>query len=237
MENKSYIPHTEVDMLSIAVHQLRTPLSRNKWSLDMLIHDEEGLSIEQRELLRKVYEDNERAIMMVNEILKANHEEVSPASTNRIKVNLIELIERALHGIGLDASAHAITFTFTNNVTQALYVLADPHKLAYVFENIFLNAIKYTPQGGAVVVTVEKQGDIALVSVADNGIGIPEEDKPHIFEKFYRASNARIVEHEGTGLGLFIAKQIMEKNGGSISFESTENKGTTILLSFPLDVI
>lgn len=224
-------------MLSIAVHQLRTPLTRNKWSLDMLIHDEEKLSFEHKELLRKVYEDNERVIGMVNEILRANHEEVTTAPVSRIKVNLIELIEKVMHEVGRDAVVRTISLTFVNKADSALQVLADPHKLAYVFENIFLNAIKYTPQGGAVSVVVEKTGERVLVSVVDNGIGIPEEDKPQIFQKFYRASNARVVEHEGTGLGLFIAKQIMEKNGGTISFESIENKGTTFLLSFPLGVI
>lgn len=228
---------TEVDMLSIAVHQLRTPLTRNKWSLDMLIHDEESLSAESKELLRKVYEDNERAIVMVNEILRANHEEVTAIPVSRIKVNLIELIEKTMHDVGRDALVRNISFTFTNKADESLQVLADPHKLMYVFENLFLNAVKYTPQGGAVSATVEKTNNVILVSVVDNGIGIPEADKPYIFQKFYRASNARVVESEGTGLGLFIAKQIVEKNGGTISFESTENKGSTFLLSFPVDVI
>jgi two-component system OmpR family sensor kinase len=203
----------------------------------MLIHDEETLSAEQRDVLRKVYEDNERAIEMVNEILKVNHEEATPISVNRIKVNVVELIEKGMHQISRDAVVRNITFTVTNKADEALYVLADPHKLAYVFENLFLNAIKYTPQGGVVSVVVEKTDHQVSVSVIDNGIGIPEEDKPHIFRKFYRASNARVIESDGTGLGLFIAKQIMEKNGGSISFESVENKGSTFLLSFPLDVI
>lgn len=237
MEHSSSQKNAKVDMLSIAVHQLRTPLTRNKWSLDMLIHDEENLSVEYKELLRKVYDDNERAIGMVNEILRANHEEMSVIPVSRIKVNLIELIEKTMNDVGRDALVRNITFTFSNKADESLQVLADPHKLMYVFENLFLNAVKYTPQGGAVSVIVEKTDTNILVSVADNGIGIPNEDKPHIFQKFYRASNARVVENEGTGLGLFIAKQIIEKNGGTISFESTENKGSTFLLSFPIDVI
>lgn len=228
---------TEVDMLSVAVHQLRTPLTRNKWSLDMLIHDGENLSPENKELLKKVYEDNERAIGMVNEILRSNYEEVTTIPVSRIKVNLIELIEKVMHDIGRDAVVRNITFTFVNKANNTLQVLADPHKLAYVFENIFLNAIKYTPQGGMVSVILEKTDEYVRVSVVDNGIGIPEHDKSHIFQKLYRASNARIVEHEGTGLGLFIAKQIVEENGGNISFESLENKGSTFLLSFPLTVV
>lgn len=227
--------NTEVDTLSIAVHQLRTPLTRNKWSLDILIHDEQSsLSPEGRELLRKVYEDNERAIIMVNEILRANHEEAISPSTNLVKVNIVELVEKTMYEVGRDASIRNITFTVSNKAEQSLQVLADPHKLMYVFENLFLNAVKYTPQGGAVSVVIEKNDTEVLVSVIDNGIGIPEEDKPHIFQKFYRASNAKMVENEGTGLGLFIAKQIVEKSKGHLSFESVENKGSTFLLSFPV---
>lgn len=222
-------------MLSAAVHQLRTPLTRNKWAFDLLMNDQSAaLSGADKEMIRKMQQDNEEAIGMVNEILRADYENAAVSFVNKVKVNIGEIIEKTVHDVQRDALSRNISLTFDKTSSDGVQVLVDPQKMVYVFENILLNAIHYTPQGGSVTVQVHVTESVAQVSVVDNGIGIPEAEKGQIFEKFYRATNARAVETEGTGLGLYIAKQIVEKNGGSIAFESVENKGTTFSLSLPL---
>ncbi len=233
-DEKTSNTHTPAELLSIAVHQLRAPLTRNKWIIDTLLHDEEAPPSDSvKELLTSINEDNERAIVMVNDILKASREEAVTIE-DPVIVNIVDIIEKAKHNAEYIASVRTISFTVDKKTDSPLLVLADPRKLMYVFENLFLNSIKYTPVGGSVSIRIDADDTKVHVAVSDNGMGIPDADKEFIFEKFYRASNARLMDTEGTGLGLFIVKQIVEKNKGDISFESTENKGTTFLVSFPL---
>ena len=117
---------------------------------------------------------------------------------------------------------------------QAATVDGDASRLTQVFYNLIDNAIKYTPRGGRVHVELSKQGKTAVVRVADNGIGIPEEDQLHIFDRFYRVDKARSRETGGTGLGLSIVKQIVLLHDGNISVSSRENEGSTFTVELPL---
>ena len=110
----------------------------------------------------------------------------------------------------------------------------DPGLITVIFQNLVSNSIKYTPEGGKIIIAVKKDGKNALISVKDAGCGIPKDTQPKIFDKFYRADNARIQDPNGSGLGLYIVKAIVEKSSGKIWFESEENKGTTFFVSLPL---
>jgi two-component system phosphate regulon sensor histidine kinase PhoR len=118
--------------------------------------------------------------------------------------------------------------------SEELVVWASEEGVERIFTNLVDNALKYTPSGGCVTVSLSRVGSEAQVQVTDNGIGIPSESLPHLFEEFYRAPNARTVEAVGTGLGLSIAKDLLDQYGGRIGVESTLGQGTTFTVTFPL---
>ncbi len=125
--------------------------------------------------------------------------------------------------------------TFKLNLPDDLVKIeADKDKINQVIENLISNAVKFSPQGGEITVSVERAKDELKVNVSDNGIGIPEKDLPHIFEKFYRASNASSEAIGGTGLGLGIVKYIVESHGGKISVESKLGEGSTFSFVLPV---
>ena len=115
-----------------------------------------------------------------------------------------------------------------------IYVMTDRDKLEQVIINIVSNAVKYTQENGKIEISIEKVYKDAYIKVRDNGIGIPKENLPRIFERFYRVDNARSRETGGTGLGLAIAKQIMNQLGGNITINSTYGEGTDVIISVPL---
>ena len=110
----------------------------------------------------------------------------------------------------------------------------DPNLIRIVFQNLISNSVKYTPQNGTIVVSLKKEGDNVLISVSDTGYGIPLNQQSKIFKKFFRADNVVDKETDGTGLGLYIIKEIVEKSGGKIWFSSKENQGSTFFVSIPL---
>jgi two-component system phosphate regulon sensor histidine kinase PhoR len=218
--------------LYILAHQMRVPLTRNKWVLSTLIDDSAGAySTEQKELFQKMYADNDRAIAMVNDLLHSD-ELPDELGSNRIHTNISELVKKIVGEVQLDVARKHISLTHTQS-EDIPSVLANVQNMHYVFENLLLNAIHYTPEGGSVSVTVEHMDQGVLVSVQDTGIGIPQAEQDKIFNKFFRASNAVMVDTAGSGLGLYIIKQIIEQHGGTIRFESVENQGSTFKVFLP----
>lgn len=218
----------------MVTHQLKIPLTRNKWLLDYLINDPtDGYSEKQKELFQKIYADNERAIGLVDEMLHAGKEESSEAGIDKIKTDLPELVEKIIDEIRSDAERKNIKLTFQKS-GDIPPVLVDPQKIRYVFENLFTNAVHYTPRGELISINMDCIENEISVSVKDTGIGIPQDEQSKIFGKFFRASNARKTENDGNGLGLFIIKRIMEEHGGKIWFESRENVGSTFWVSLPI---
>lgn len=118
--------------------------------------------------------------------------------------------------------------------SEPVRLLAAPAEIDLILTNLIDNAIKYTPEGGSVAITNKRVGKLLTLEVRDTGLGIPDEAKPHIFEEFYRAENARTLEKEGTGLGLAIVRNLIRQYKGEISFRSELNKGTVFIIRFPL---
>ena len=142
-----------------------------------------------------------------------------------------DVVSEALRHIDRRCSEHPVT---TDCGDEPLLIRVDARLIVQVLVNLVNNAIKYTPRGGRVHVELAKQGKTAVVRVADNGIGIPEEDQLHIFDRFYRVDKARSRETGGTGLGLSIVKQIVLLHDGNISVSSRENEGSTFTVELPL---
>jgi signal transduction histidine kinase len=216
------------EFLSIAAHQLRTPLSGLKWALNMLIEGDAGpLSDQQKVLLMKSYEGNERLIGLVNEMLQANRIERGVLPLQKVSTQLVDLIDNVLYEVLPIAAKTAVSIHFDHSAAAPPPLVVDPEKMRAVFQNLIENAVKYTRPGGEVHIRVSAAGNTVQFAISDNGIGIPAEEQAHIFSRFFRATNAKRVDPNGTGLGLYIAKNIIEMHGGRIWLESSEGKGTT----------
>ena len=223
------------EFVSVVAHQLRTPLSGLKWTLHMLINGDFGeLTNEQKVFLMKSYENNERMISLVNDMLAADRIESGRMKYDLIRINVRDLVENVLFEVFANAEKRKIKINFNVNSSEQFIVLVDPSKIRAVLQNLLENSIKYTMESGQIDISITKNDSQVIVTIKDNGIGIPKEHQSQIFTRFFRAPNALKQETNGTGLGLYMVKKIIEQHGGKVWFESVENNGTTFYFSLPL---
>jgi PAS domain S-box-containing protein len=218
------------DFVSFVTHQLRTPLAGIKWMLE-LASQEDGLPEGARVCVQDAQEANERLIGLVNDLLDISRLEGGRLSVALTDVSLGELTLDVAGELAplVKEKGHRLTVAGSDAVPP---VVADPQLLRQVVLNLMANALKYTPPGGEIAVSLQGEGEV-LWAVRDNGIGIPKEGQRRLFEKFYRADNAVTLETEGTGLGLYLVKLIVERFGGRIWCESEEGQGATFFVALP----
>lgn len=224
----------KTEFLAIVAHQLRTPLSGIKWTLDMFMNGDLGdLTQEQKTFLQKSYDNNQRMISLVEDMLNADRIGSGKARFIFTHVVLVDVLDSVLYNERLRAKEKDITVIYqpADDVHCAVY--GDKDRLADAFQNLIDNAIKYTPKGGTVTISLQKQDAKLVLSIKDTGIGIPEHEKKNVYNRFFRAPNALSTVADGSGLGLFIVKGIVEKHGGTTWFESTEGVGSTFYISLP----
>ncbi|MDQ7814666.1 MAG: PAS domain S-box protein [Patescibacteria group bacterium] len=228
------IDRMKTEFVSIASHQLRSPLSGIKWLIELVLNDTGELKPEQREYLEQIDVSNERMIQLVEDLLDVSRIETGRKFTIEKKdFDVVPVISGLLQEMtNLSLQKHVTTST-ASDFPQSILLNADQEKIREVFKNLVSNAIKYTSQEGHVTIDHTRSAEEVVFSVKDDGIGIPKDQQKKIFEKFFRASNVGRVEAEGTGLGLYIAKAIVEGHGGRIWFESQEGRGTTFSFSLP----
>jgi two-component system sensor histidine kinase/response regulator len=226
----------KTDLVSISAHQIRTSLSGLKWILKMFIDGDLGeLDPEQENLMRKAFDSNERAISLVSELLRFNKTEDTGASKYKFeKVDVVEVIEQTVFDFSGEAHIKGIEVIFLKEEGVPRHATADKEKLRTILQNIIENALKYSDAHGKVFITLKKDGDFLQVSVKDKGVGISDEGKERIFEKFYRDKEAKKKEPVGSGIGLFTIKKIVEDMAGKIWFESIEGEGTTFFFTVPV---
>lgn len=225
------------DFVSIVSHQLRNPLASTKLSVEMLLEEELGpLTDEQKSYLKMILDDNQHMIRLVKEFLTVSGIEQGDIQLETKPVDLIKVTDEAIRELTPFASAHNITMAMAQRDGGVSNVRTDPLKIREVITNILDNAIKYNRGGGTVQVEIEhmQDGKSVVWRSEDTGIGIPEQEKQMIFTKLFRATNAGRIHPEGTGIGLYIAKAIIEKSGGEIGFESHEGKGSTFWFRLPI---
>jgi len=221
--------------ISVAAHQLRTPLSGIKWTLNIILNGGMGeLNNDQKTFLMKSYESNNRMITLVNDMLNADRIQSGKMHYTFSHISIMDLISNVLFEISPEATKKSITIEFKKKIENLPLVYVDPDTMRAVFQNLFENAIKYTRKSGKIIVDIQNKKDELEISIQDNGIGIPDDEKIKLFERFFRARNAMLQETDGSGLGLYITKSIIDKNGGKIWFESTEGVGTTFHFTVPL---
>ncbi len=222
--------------VSVAAHQLRTPLSIIKWSLSMLLEGDVGLLTNaQKDMVTKASETNERMIRLINDLLNVARIEEGRFVYHPKTVDLIELLEDVAEPAKTMAYSKGIKFEFKKpKDDKSKIVKVDIEKISLAVKNLLDNAIHYTEPKGKVTLIAERKKDRVFVSVKDSGIGIPKDQQDRVFSKFFRADNAVRTDTEGTGLGLFITKNIIEAHKGEISFTSQEGKGTMFTFSLPV---
>jgi signal transduction histidine kinase len=232
-EREQLVARLKTEFISIAAHQLRTPLSSVKWILNMFIDGDFGqLTEKQKEFVEKGYEANDRMIHLVNDLLDATRIEEGRFGFEFSLNNFSEFLTETIGYSDEDAKIRDIKLTVSVPETP-IEMVFDPQRLKMAVTNLVDNAIRYTPRSGKVSVLAKKMGDFVKVIVQDSGVGIPKHQKDRVFSKFFRADNVVRMQTEGTGLGLYLTKNIIEKHGGKIWFESEENKGTAFHFTIP----
>ena len=228
------VDRAKTEFVSLASHQLRTPLSVIKWYSKMLLDGDVGKMTEkQKEYLEEIHTGNERMVALVNALLSVSRIELGTFSVVPKKVNLVTICKEVLGGIKEDIARRGLHVR--EEFKKVPDMKADPSYVRIIFQNLLTNAVKYTPKKGVIIITIDKKATDILISVKDTGYGIPEKSKEKIFTKLYRADNVVTKDTDGTGLGLYITKSIIEQAAhGKIWFESEENKGTTFFVSLPL---
>lgn len=221
------------DFLTTMAHQLRTPLTRIKWALKALYDESIIFSEEQKNILKIGIEANENMIDLVNNFLNVVKTEEAYFSYNFKAVFLEDLIVDLVKKYFSSTNQKKIKLEFYSSLEKKLPVNADVYKLNLVLRNLIDNSLHYTPEGGEISIILDTLGDYARVAVKDTGIGIPKEEISNIFTRFFRAKNAVRVKTEGTGLGLYISREIIEAHRGKIWVESEEAKGTTFYFTIP----
>ena len=230
------VERLKTEFVSIAAHQLRTPISAIKWILRMIMDEDMGpLTSTQRDHLDKAYSNNERMIKLVNDLLNITRIEEGRFLYKVKRENIIEIIEDAIVPLHDLAKKKGIRFRFSKPRGKAPRLNVDKERVALVVQNLVENAVNYTKSGAVeIVARFSRAKNEFLFSVSDTGIGIAKEQQPRVFSRFFRGSNAVKTKTEGTGLGLFIAKNIVEAHGGKIWFECQKGKSTTFYFSLPL---
>ena len=224
------------NFISIVAHQLRTPLSGIKWTINILLTGEMGeLNNDQRTFLMKTYESNNRMITLVNDMLDVDRIQSGKIHYKFQCINIVDLVDNILFELSPQATKKSISIEFKKKLDNLPKAYVDPETIRAVIQNLLDNAINYTIEGGHIVLDILVIPDYLQISISDDGIGIPEEEQKNIFNRFFRGSNA--VKHltDGSGLGLYIAKEIIQKNGGKIWFESRVGKGSTFYFTVPIE--
>ena len=230
------------EFVSVASHQLRTPMSSINWFSEMLLNEEVGkLKEEQKNYIQQIYDSNRRMVDLVSDLLNVSRIEAGKMKIEPRPVQLEELIENVIGELQIIARSHNVSIRFEKPFDRVWgkpvrlpKINIDPVRTRQVIDNLISNAIRYNKRKGKVIVSVEKKDKAFLFSCRDTGMGIPREEQDKVFTKFFRGGNAVKAESEGTGLGLYIAKSIVESSGGKVWFESEEGKGSTFYFTLPL---
>lgn len=228
------IERIKTEFVSLSAHQLRTPLSAIKWTLRMFLDGDLGeLNEEQRDFLEKTYKSNERMITLINDLLNVTRIEEGRYIYQILSYDLVEITQSIIDSYRGEIERKNLKFEF-KKPEKLPKILVDEEKIKIAIENLLNNAVRYTFPGGKIAISLELLENEIQFKIEDSGIGIPRDEQPRVFSKFFRGVNAIRMETEGSGLGLFVTKNIIEAHGGRIWFKSEEGKGSTFYFTLPL---
>ncbi|MFQ7281289.1 MAG: sensor histidine kinase [Christensenellales bacterium] len=218
------------DFISNASHELKTPLSSIKILAESLLYQENVPEEMYKEFLTDINAEIDRLNSLLTDLLTLAQAD-NPAMVMRMTwENLDEIIAECIHSLQPLAQEKNIKI---NHIWNGVSMRCDRLKMSTALINLISNGIKYTPPEGSVTVEVEEQSQFIIITVSDTGIGIPQEEQAHVFERFYRVDRARARDTGGTGLGLAIVQQVVRLHGGEIMLTSTEKSGSTFTITMP----
>jgi signal transduction histidine kinase len=233
LTREKMIDKLKSEFISIAAHQLRTPLSAIKWVIKMVLDGDVGeLNDEQKKFLFKGYESNERIIVLVNDMLNVSRIEEGRFGYSFEYSDFKKVLDLVIDSLSNVIKRNHIKLVL-NLPSDMPKVYIDNQKMELVLQNLIENAVKYTPEFGKIEISVEFTDSFFKFKIKDNGVGIPMKDQEKLFSKFFRAENVMRMQTEGSGLGLFIVKNIIKKHGGDITYTSEEGKGTEFVATLP----
>ena len=215
-----------------ASHELKTPLATMKLLLENLIYQPDMPAELRAEFMQDMNNEIDRLSGIITDLLTLTQMDAEQTPLTLKTVDFTALCEETLHA--LQPAASKANLTLDDHLARNVSLMADESKLSQVVYNLIDNAIKYTPEGGKVIVNLHTDSRQAVLSVHDTGIGIPEKDVPHIFDRFYRVDKARSRETGGTGLGLSIVRQMVQLHGGEITVESASDAGSVFTVTLPV---
>lgn len=232
------IDKAKTEFVSLASHQLRTPLSTINWYTETLLSGDVGkLNQQQEKYLTEVYQGNQRMVSLVNALLSVSRMDMGTFIFEPEATNISDLIQRSVaeQKFQIEQKQISLKLTFGHHLPK---IHTDPKLASIVFQNLLSNAVKYTPEGGKIEISLgfKKDRRVLLFKMSDTGYGIPKNQQAQIFSKLFRADNVRERDTEGTGLGLYIAKAILDNSGGRIWFESEENQGSSFYVELPVNL-
>ena len=225
------IAQMKSDFVSFATHQLRTPLSGIKWMLELAMQ-ETAVPESATSYMKDALGASQRLIQLVNDLLDVSRLESGRMKASPQLVDLLGLTRGVLDDLKLQLEEKDQRLTLETCVDR-LEVFADPQLLRQVVLNLASNAIKYSPSRASISVRLTREEHAVRWQITDTGIGIPKESQRHLFEKFYRADNVAALETDGTGLGLYLVRLIVEQSGGRVGCESEEGQGATFYFTVP----
>jgi len=223
MTDQARLDRMKSDFINRASHELRTPLTTAILMAE-LIQDGGNLD-DLNKYWRTLTSELNRQKILIDRLLIAGRLESGMMELENAPLNLFPVLEESILAVKPIADKRSISIKLSI-LQKALLVVGDKSGLQQVFINLINNAVKFSPKGSTVEVSIKKTEDQTHISITDHGLGIPPESMSHLFERFYRAKNVTIAEIPGSGIGLYIVKSIVEALGGKISVESAQNKGT-----------
>jgi signal transduction histidine kinase len=221
-----------MEFISVITHQLRSPITNIKYSLEILA-SEKLTEKDREEYFRILKENTERTGDLINNILTVSRISLGTFKLRKEKISIIDLVEETILEFKSLLGASNTTLEFEKE-KELPKIFSDPFWLKEVFRNLLDNAIRYQKNKGIIKLILRRQEKNIYFQISDSGVGIPERDQKYIFQKFFRARNALRYQTIGTGLGLYIVKEIIKKMKGRIDFKSKENKGTTFWFTLPI---
>jgi signal transduction histidine kinase len=208
-------------------HELRTPLTTVQTHMEAIL---EGVWEPTRERLESCYDEMSRLSSLVSDLESLAQVESESLKLNKTSVSLAMLAERTVAGFEKEWKDKGLSVTVEGNCSE---VTADRDRISQVLINLMSNAVKYTPDGGEIRIILSDTEDSAVFNIMDNGTGIPEEELPHIFERFYRADKSRNRNTGGSGIGLAIVKSIIDAHGGTVGVSSRIGEGSNFMITLP----
>jgi signal transduction histidine kinase len=220
------------DFVAVVSHELRTPVSAIHGYVELLLDDEAGaLGDAQQQFVRIIGRNSDRLLGLVEEMLLLAEAEAGGLSLERRRVDLGAIVSEAVESFRPAATAEQVSLRSAG--ARGVLVDGDPRRLAQIVDNLVSNALKYTPGGGDVAAHTERRDGEVILEVTDTGIGIPSDDLPRLFSRFFRTSAAQDAAIPGTGLGLAITQALVSSHGGVIEVDSEPGAGSTFRVRLP----